>query len=220
VATRPEDTRGDAYTDRLSERGGIWWKRLLDVQAPYRWNLRRLQLGFTLDIGCGIGRNLLHLSGNGVGVDHNPRSVDAARARGCTAYTAEAFRRSAHARPASFDALLLAHVVEHMRSPEAGALVGEYLEFLRPGGKVVLIAPQEAGFRSDPSHVEFMDFEKLHQILTGQQLSLLHSYSFPFPRAAGLVFAHNEFVVVGRKPHRGGAAHSPTRSASTARAAR
>jgi SAM-dependent methyltransferase len=201
VATRPEDTLDDAYTDRLSTRGAIWWKRLLDVQAPYRWNLRRLQLGFTLDIGCGIGRNLRHLSGNGVGVDHNPRSVDAARARGYTAYTTDAFRRSAHARPASFDALLLAHVVEHMRSPEASALVGEYLEFLRPGGKVAVIAPQEAGFRSDPTHVEFMDFEKLHEILARQQLSLLHSYSFPFPRAAGRIFAHNEFVVVGRKSH-------------------
>jgi len=199
VATGPGDTRDDAYTERLRGQGEAWWKRLLDVQAPYRRNLRRLQLGFTLDIGCGIGRNLSHLSGNGVGVDHNPHSVEAARARGHRAYTVDAFRGSAHAIPASFDSLLLAHVVEHMRLAEACALVGAYLDLLRPGGQVVLIAPQKAGFRSDPSHVEFMDFEKLHEILAAQQLSLVRSYSFPFPRAVGLVFTHNEFVVVGRK---------------------
>ena len=30
---------------------GAGWKRLLNVQAPYRWNVRRLDLGFTLDVG-------------------------------------------------------------------------------------------------------------------------------------------------------------------------
>ncbi len=50
------DTRDAAYTTRLDELGGAAWKRYLDVQAPYRWNLSRLNLGFTLDVGCGIGR--------------------------------------------------------------------------------------------------------------------------------------------------------------------
>ena len=54
------------------------WKQWLDVQAPFRWNLRRLDPGFTLDIGCGIGRNLLHLPRQGVGVDTNEHCVRAA----------------------------------------------------------------------------------------------------------------------------------------------
>jgi len=77
------DTRDAEYTRRLSSLEGAAWKRWLNVQAPYRWNLRRLQLGFTLDIGCGIGRNLVNLGGHGVGVDHNERSVELARERGC-----------------------------------------------------------------------------------------------------------------------------------------
>ena len=82
------DTVGRDYAERLETLEGARWKRLLDVQAPYRWNLRRLGLGFTLDVGCGIGRNLLHLDRRGVGVDHNVASVEIARGRGCTAYTA------------------------------------------------------------------------------------------------------------------------------------
>jgi 2-polyprenyl-3-methyl-5-hydroxy-6-metoxy-1,4-benzoquinol methylase len=195
-----DDTRSDAYTTRLDELGGARWKRYLDVQAPYRWNIRRLDLGFTLDIGCGIGRNLLHLDGRGVGVDHNETSVELARARGCTAYTAEAFETSEHNRPEHFDSLLLAHVVEHMQLEEAAALVCDRVRLIRPGGKVALIAPQEAGYRSDATHVEFMDFDKLREILIAAGLECQRSYSFPFPRWVGRFFVHNEFVAVGTKP--------------------
>jgi 2-polyprenyl-3-methyl-5-hydroxy-6-metoxy-1,4-benzoquinol methylase len=195
-----EDTRSEAYTARLDELGGASWKRYLDVQAPYRWNIRRLDLGFTLDIGCGIGRNLLHLDGRGVGVDHNESSVEMARARGCTAYTTEAFEGSEYDQPERFDSLLLAHVVEHMRHEEAVELVKSRLGLIRPGGRVVLIAPQDAGYRSDATHVEFMDLEALRTLLTAAGLEFERGYSFPFPRFVGRIFLHNEFVALGKKP--------------------
>ncbi len=194
------DTRSDAYTDRLDSLGGAAWKRYLDVQAPYRWNLSRLELGFTLDVGCGIGRNLINLGRNGVGVDHNAASVELARERGCTAFTGDAFYASEYATPERFDSLLAAHVVEHMTFEQACGLVSEYLPFVKPRGKVVLISPQEAGYRSDASHVEFMDSAKLEAICSQLQLELADSYSFPFPRLIGRVFPHNEFVAVARKP--------------------
>jgi 2-polyprenyl-3-methyl-5-hydroxy-6-metoxy-1,4-benzoquinol methylase len=194
----PDDTRSEAYTARLDELGGAAWKRHLDVQAPYRWNLRRLELGFTLDVGCGIGRNLVHLECKGVGVDHNEASVQMARQRGCVAFSNEGFHSSEYARPGCFDSLLIAHVVEHMTLAEATTLVGDYLEFVRPGGQVVLIAPQAAGYRSDATHVEFMDPPKLRAILEGNGVELTRSYSFPFPRIVGHVFPHNEFVAVGK----------------------
>jgi len=191
------DTRGSGYTERLDTLEGARWKRWLDVQAPYRWNLRRLELGFTLDIGCGIGRNLLHL-GHGVGIDHNADSVALARRRGCTAFDAVGFRASEFAEPGRFDSLLLAHVVEHMSETEAAALVAEHLPFVRSGGRVVLIAPQEAGFRSDPTHVEFMDGARLRAILDANGVTFERGYSFPFPRFVGRVFPHNESVAIGR----------------------
>jgi SAM-dependent methyltransferase len=192
-------TRDAAYTERLDDLSGAAWKRVLDVQAPYRWNLRRLALGFVLDIGCGIGRNLVNLDRHGVGVDHNATSVELARERGCTAFTTKDFPGSEYARPGRFDSLLLAHVVEHMSQDEAAELVGEYLGFVRPGGQVVLIAPQEAGYRTDSTHVEFMDSGKLQQIARSQGIEVTRSYSYPFPRFVGRVFPHNEFVVVGRR---------------------
>ena len=193
----PESTTSSAYTRRLQH--VVWWKRLLDVQAPYRWNLRRLELGFTLDIGSGIGRNLLNLGKHGVGVDHNPHSVEVARRRGLEAYTTDEFLASPHARPERFDSLLAAHVLGHMRFEQAVALVAQYLVYLRSGGRVVLITPQEAGFASDPTHVARVGFAELAQLFARLAIAPERSYSFPFPRPVGRVFRHNEFVAVGRK---------------------
>lgn len=54
-------TAGADYAERLQTLETKRWKTLLDVQRPYRWNLRRLDLKRTLDVGCGIGRNLRNL---------------------------------------------------------------------------------------------------------------------------------------------------------------
>jgi hypothetical protein len=35
-------TQGEDYTARLEHLEGARWKKLPDVQRPYRWNLRRL----------------------------------------------------------------------------------------------------------------------------------------------------------------------------------
>jgi SAM-dependent methyltransferase len=194
-------TRGEDYADRLIKLQTARWKSWLDVQAPFRWNLRRLDPGATLDIGCGIGRNLLHLRGQGVGVDSNPYCVTAARARGLIALTPEEFRGSPdYNRPGRFDTLLLAHVAEHMTEDEVVSVLRQYEPSLRPGGKLILITPQEAGFKSDATHVELMDFARLARISTRLGFTVERAFSFPFPRWAGRLFTYNEFVVVSRKP--------------------
>ncbi|MDH3605989.1 MAG: class I SAM-dependent methyltransferase [Acidimicrobiia bacterium] len=193
-----DDTQSEDYAERLQQRERARWKRWLNVQAPFQWNLRRLKLGFTLDVGCGIGRNLVGL--RGIGVDHNPSAVAIARDRGLTAYTADEFVASDDAHLDQFDSLLLSHVVEHMTRDEAVALVARYLPFLRPGGRVVLIAPQEAGFRTDPTHVEFMDRPALRHILEANRLVVRKEASFPLMRSAGRFLRYNEFLAVGVKP--------------------
>lgn len=200
MATDEEgDTRSAEYSQRLERLEGAHWKRWLDVQAPYRWNLSRLDMGFTLDVGCGIGRNLVNLGRRGVGIDHNPESVVRARERGCQAFQPLEFEASEFATEGAFDSLLVAHVLEHMRLPEAQALVERYLRYVRSRGRVVLITPQEAGYRSDSTHVEFLDGEALVGILDAAGLEVERSYSFPFPRAVGRFFVHNEFVAVARR---------------------
>lgn len=192
-------TRDLSYTARLIAIQSAWWKRWLDVQAPYRWNLRRLNLGFTLDIGCGIGRNLVHLRGHGIGVDHNEEFAQVGRDRGLRVFTPEQFRATPFNTAGRFESILLAHVVEHMTEQQAGKLLSDYLELLKPEGQVILIAPQEAGYRSDPTHVQFMDFEALRRMARELGLTHVREYSFPFVRSAGRWFRYNEFVSISKK---------------------
>jgi 2-polyprenyl-3-methyl-5-hydroxy-6-metoxy-1,4-benzoquinol methylase len=193
-------TAGADYAARLQRLGGAPWKRWLDVQAPYRWHVRRLRLGRTLDVGCGIGRNLHHLAPLGVGVDHNPTSVEVCRAQGLTAHTVDEFFASSDARPAGFDSLLAAHLVEHLAPDEAREILASYLPCVKPGGQVVFITPQERGYASDPTHVWFVGFAELSKLAADLGLTVERSYSFPLPRAAGKLFTYNEFVAVARKP--------------------
>lgn len=197
-AIATSSTADPGYTERLQRLGGRRWKELLNVQAPYSWNLRRLQLGRTLEVGSGIGRNLGHLHGNGVGVDHNAESVALARSRGLEAYTSEDFLHTKYAAAGAFDSLLVAHVFEHMSAPDGVDLLQTYLPFIRPRGHVVFITPQEVGYRSDDTHVRFVDFTALSELAGRVGVSPVRQYSFPMPRAAGKVFRYNEFVFVGR----------------------
>lgn len=191
-------TPPDPYTERLERASSARWKRLLNVQAAYRWNIRSLKPGFVLDVGCGIGRNLLHLDGNGVGVDTSQASVDVARERGCTAYTVEGFTSSSDATIGRYDSLLLAHVLEHMSLEHAIELLHRYLPYVKPGGNVIVIVPQRAGYASDETHMNFLSSEDVTDLLVSCGLQVIRSYSFPFINAVGRVFRHNETVVVAR----------------------
>jgi len=193
------DTRDKIYAKRLLKLQTTRWKELLDVQAPYRWNLQRLNMGLTFEIGCGIGRNLINLNRRGVGIDHNLEAIDICRSRGLTAFVPDDFRASVFDVPESFDSILLSHVAEHMTYEENITLIEKYLYLLRLGGKLVVITPQEVGYRSDKTHVEFMNFSKLRNINESLNIQTVKQYSFPFPRLFGYLFIYNEFISVGRK---------------------
>lgn len=193
-------TDSPSYTERLVKLENVWWKKLLPVQAPYKAHLRSLKLGFVLDIGCGLGRNLVHLRGSGVGVDHNAQSIDTARAAGIEAYLADDFLASKWSKGAQFDSLLLSHILEHMEVTSASDLVKSYLPYLRLKGRIVMLCPQTAGYASDPTHVTYFDSARLINLANSLGLLIDHSYSFPFPQWVGKYFKYNEFVVIARKP--------------------
>lgn len=191
-------TEGVDYTDRLQRVTTKWWKRLLPVQLPYRLHIRRLRLGRTLDVGCGLGRNLVHLGGNGVGVDHNPTSIAVARAQGLEAYTTDEFFGTERAE--TFDSMLAAHLLEHLPEADARKVVEDYLPCVKPGGTAVFITPQERGYASDETHVRFVGFDEAAQLCRDLGLTVVKQYSFPFPRFMGKAFTYNEFVTVARRP--------------------
>lgn len=196
-----DSTNSSAYTDRLSKVQGATWKRY--APNPYRSWLRRQNLGFTLDVGCGLGRSLGYLDGNGVGVDHNPEFVAECRARGYTAFTPQDFHDSQYAAPDSFDALICMHVIEHLESGQAAEILASYLPSVRPGGRVVLATPQERGWASDPTHTVFVDGDALADLASELGLTVTPWRSFPLPRWGGKLFIYNEFQLIARVPDQG-----------------
>lgn len=193
-------TESAAYAERLVKRSSAWWKRVLPVQAPYRWNLRRQRLGRTLDVGCGIGRNLGVLAHGSVGIDHNGASISMARAAGYEAYTTDEWRATGPCAPGTFDAMLLAHVVEHMSRSAALQLLRDYLPYIRPGGRVMFVCPQERGYASDPTHESWTSGADLESLARAAGLIPQPWRSFPFRAAAGRWFTYNEFHVLARVP--------------------
>lgn len=95
--------------------------------------------------------------------------------------------------------MILSHVLEHMSTQEAIELIELYLPYLSSKAQVIMITPQEKGYTSDSTHVEFMDFARLKLIASKLKLSIQREYSFPFPRFFGKSFIYNEFVMISNK---------------------
>jgi SAM-dependent methyltransferase len=195
-----EETASDNYASRLVGLQQAWWKKVLPVQMPYRWNLRRQRLGVTLEVGCGLGRNLGALAAGSIGVDHNDAAIKFARARGAEVYNAQEWAKSPRRKPAAFDGLLFSHILEHMDEAAAQHILSEYVTYLRPGGRVFMVCPQEKGYASDPTHVRFTDGEALSDLARAVGLTPQPWFSFPFPRALGNMFIYNEFCLLASKP--------------------
>jgi hypothetical protein len=64
---------------------------------------------------------------------------------------------------------------------------------------VIVICPQERGYRTDATHVRFLDFDDIERLVAQVGATVQHRASFPFPRPLGKVFPYNEFVVVARR---------------------
>ena len=116
-----------------------------DYDDRYRTVLARVQaeigeIRTVLDVGCGVG-NFLSLAGreglDAVGVDVDPRPVEAARGAGLRAYTTAELDQ--HVPDATMDAATMWDVIEHVVDP--GALLRDAVRKLRPGGLVVIETP-------------------------------------------------------------------------------
>lgn len=189
------NTQDAAYADYLIRNQASLKSAVL--QLPYRTHLKFQNLGRTLDIGCGAGRNLKALPKGSVGIDHNEWVVKACVQQGFAALTTDDFVAKSSLYLSAFDSLLLSHVAEHMPVLELTQLLQTFRAFLKPGGKIMIICPQEAGYASDATHVHFMDFETMEACLIATGFTPEKYYSFPFPRFFGKFFKHNEFVVIG-----------------------
>jgi SAM-dependent methyltransferase len=101
--------------------------------------------GRLLDVGCGNGRFLGEMRSLGwdvVGVEPDPQAAAVARENQGVPVV-EGMLEDAAFEPASFDAVHLSHVVEHVYDPVS--LLTECRRVLRPGGRLVLTTPNLDG---------------------------------------------------------------------------
>lgn len=194
-----KDTSGVSYSERL-QKFEKRWKRILRVHYPYMKSIQKLKLGKSLDIGCGIGRVLTWLPEGSVGIDHNETSINFCKTKGLTAFTIQEFQEAVNRKEieyASFDSLVMTHLLEHLQIDEQISILEEYLPLLRSGGKVFIVTPQEMGFASDPTHITFTDFTMTKKLLESFEIKIIDQQSFPFPRFCGRFFKYNEFHTLG-----------------------
>ena len=196
--SRAPDAADDAYAQRLTSLQQAKWKQVLDVQRPYRANLQKVCEGEVLEIGCGIGRNLRNLQGRITGVDPDTASIAVAKAAGLNAMTIDEFEEMQRTTPRTYGTLLFSHVLEHVTDEENDALFAQYLPYLAPRGRIVIECPQEVGYRSDATHIAWMDFPAIARRLERNGITVEREYSYPFPRVVGKVFIYNQFVTLGR----------------------
>jgi len=107
-----------------------------------------------IDLGCGMGGFVALLRSAGIdalGVDSDPDCIAEARRHGLPVIEADVIRYLREAQPESCDAIVAAHLVEHLPY----AIVLEMVELahraLTPGGRLLMITPNP---RALVSHLE------------------------------------------------------------------
>lgn len=144
--------RAHRFGDPLPDGPAIPY-RLLAALLPgqrARWDYESFFLPFRpggrlLEVGCGGGAMLKAVSDRGwrvVGVDFDPKAVANAHEKGldvrCGSLEQQAFQDG------SFDAVVMNHVIEHV--PDPARLLRESHRVLAPGGSLIAVTPNAAGW--------------------------------------------------------------------------
>ncbi len=194
-----------------AERRGTFARRLRRIEelAPER--------GRVLDVGCSKGHFLEAAQERGwqaVGVELNPRAVEAAKARGLDARLGDLASQAFE--PESFHLVTLFDVLEHV--PDPRALLAECRRVLRPGGLLVVTTPDVGGLvprltwwlfgvalgawghPTPPGHLVEFSRRTLRQALAaaGFQVIRQRSEHIPFAYSAGKLENAIVDVLAGR----------------------
>jgi 2-polyprenyl-3-methyl-5-hydroxy-6-metoxy-1,4-benzoquinol methylase len=129
-----------------------------------QWILQRVSGGHVLEIGCGNGgmtrlmaervRSLIALDASGV-------SLRAVEALGLANVSTVQSLVEEYAPTSSFDCIVMAEVVEHLRNP--AAVIRTAVDWLAPGGSMLLTTPN--GHWESNEHLHVFSLTSFAQIL-------------------------------------------------------
>jgi SAM-dependent methyltransferase len=165
---------------------GRWYRESVVYPLINKW-----ALGLTLDVGCGIGLYLASKDST-CGVDINLECVE--HCKGLYGDRVKAMcEDSIPYEKEVFDSVVLDNVLEHVASPVP--LLEDCLRVLKPGGRIIILVPGLKGYRKDPDHKIFYDFDKLS--LLGRKINCrtIHMRSLPFTGLSRLSSLFCYFVV-------------------------
>lgn len=129
-------TRGDRLASLLL---GLFPNRAESALYAHFYLSSRAR-GSVLEVGCGAGEHLATLARDGWrvrGVDFDAQAVAVARRRGLDVAVGDV--RELGLPAASFDAVVMAQLIEHVYDPPG--LVAECARLLAPGGRLVAMTP-------------------------------------------------------------------------------
>jgi SAM-dependent methyltransferase len=188
-----------AYTDRQHKKSF-----LRKTLRSWIWLSQTLSyvVGPTIDFGCGTGELLAKLPKGSIGLDINKATVAYCQSIGLDVrlydpiadnYTFNTLER------AKYKTCVMSHVLEHLEHPSE--VLKRILSSCDTLGiqRIVLIVPGSKGFRSDPTHMTYVDDMYLRErsLYTVPPYRATEKRYFPFPFAwVGNHVKDNELQVV------------------------
>jgi SAM-dependent methyltransferase len=165
VMDRPFD-----YYQYLTRRSSL----SLAFRSYFIQDLVRGFSGRVLDIGAGAGEFSTAYPAS-IGVEINPYLAAYDRQKGLKISQASIF--ALPFADGEFDGVLVSNVLEHLADPDAA--FGESARVLKPGGRLIITVPFQAGFRRDRTHRTFLQEDDLLHLASDHCLQPIKVYSYP-----------------------------------------